>query len=119
MYLIEEVIVGTTKVVGHYHFVLVLLKVDFIEGGFHSLHNHWEILSPFDLSLCLRSVGVIDEEYLVVLQSLSMLKGFPDLVVVGPSLQEYDDVLALMVAIQKILQRFLLGHATLSNILIN
>ena len=98
---------------GDNQFVLELPEVDLVEGGFHPLDDDWEILSPFDLGLCFGGVGEVDEENLVVLQSLGMLEGFPDLVVVGPSLQEHDDVLALLVSFQEILQRFLLRHDTL------
>lgn len=90
--------------------LLVLAQINCIESSPHPLHNHRKILSPLDLFLSLRCVRKVDEKLLAVLERIGMVKGFPHLMIIRPSLQKHNNIFALAVSLKIVLQRLDLRH---------
>lgn len=95
---------------GHHDFLIKLAEANLIESSLHSLNNHWEILSPLDLVLSFGCVGEVDVEKSIVFEGVVGIERFPNLVIVRPPLQKYDNIFASAFAFKEILQRFHLRH---------
>jgi len=91
---------------------LELVKFDFFEGGSHSLHDNWKVLSPGYFILCFGGVGEVDEETLIVFEGVLDVESRPNLMVVGPSLDKDYDVPRLLITLEVVFERLTLGHDT-------
>ena len=113
MYLIKEVEVVASPVMSHHNFFLVLLQPYFLESAFHSLHNNRKVLPPLDFLLRFGGVGKVDEEHPAIFKRLLVVDRFPNLAVVRPPLQKDNNFLAVLIALQEILQRLSFRHAAM------
>ena len=110
MYLVEEVEVVASPIMSHHNFFLVLLQSYFLESAFHSLHNNRKVLPPLNFLLRFGGVGEIDEEHPAIFKRILIVNGFPNLTIIRPSLQKHNNVLTVLIPLQKILQRLSFRH---------
>lgn len=106
IYLIEKIRIKATPIVSHYYSLFEGAEIDGIEGCLHPFDDVWKILAPLEFGLSFGGVGEVDEEVPGILEGVGCIEGFPDLIVVGPPLQENNDFLAVGVTFKVVLERF-------------